>query len=79
MDYIEECKAKGFDNMQIHEVEEGFRHGLNGDQVDLYADIDFDHLQMQEIRLGLQDGLVHWKKSEKQKRLIKILRLQRQL
>ena len=59
MDYIEECKAKGFDNMQIHEVEEGFRHGLNGDQVDLYADIDFDHLQMQEIRLGLQDGLVH--------------------
>lgn len=57
MDYIEECKAKGFDNMQIHEVEEGFRHGLNGDQVDLYADIDFDHLQMQEIRLGLQDGL----------------------
>ena len=57
MDYIEECRTKGFNNFQIHEVELGFKHGLNGDQIDLYADVEYDHLQMQEIRLGLENGL----------------------
>jgi uncharacterized membrane protein YgcG len=57
MDYIEECREKGFNNFQIHEVELGFKHGLNGDQIDLYADVGYDHLQMQEIRLGLENGL----------------------
>lgn len=48
------------ESFNIHkerQVREGIAHGLMSDRVMLYASPDFDHLQMQEIRWALEEGL----------------------
>ena len=57
MSYIDDCKKKGLNVMQIREVEQGLKHGLTTDQCDIFAKTEYDNLQMKEIRLGLEDGL----------------------
>lgn len=46
----------GFSTFQKKEIEYGFEHGLNEEQVDLYAKEEYDNLQMKQIRLALEDG-----------------------
>ena len=46
----------GFTAFQLKEIEFGFEHGLDENQVDLYAKEEFDNLQMKQIRLALEDG-----------------------
>lgn len=47
---------QGFSTFQKKEIELGFQHGLDEDQVDLYARIEFNNLQMKQIRLAIEDG-----------------------
>lgn len=56
VDYLTEVKQRGLNNAQMTEVKEGLKT-LTTDQVDTYAQLDYDNLQMQEIRLGLEHGL----------------------
>lgn len=56
VDYLTEVKQRGLNTAQMTEVKEGLKT-LTTDQVDTYAQPDYDNLQMQEIRLGLEHGL----------------------
>ena len=56
---MREYRKRGLSNFQIHEVEEGFRHGLSVEQVEIYANGKYDHLQMAQIRMALEDGLAY--------------------
>ena len=38
------------------EVEEGLKNGLDTEQIDIFAKSEYDHMQMQEIRLALEHG-----------------------
>lgn len=55
-DYLSEVKTRGLNSAQMTEVYEGLKK-LTTDQVDLYAKPEYDNMQMQEIRLGLEHGL----------------------
>lgn len=55
-DYLSEVKLRGLNSAQMMEVNEGLKK-LTTDQVDLYAKPEYDNMQMQEIRLGLEHGL----------------------
>ena len=55
-DYLSEVKTRGLNSAQMTEVLEGLKN-LATDQVDLYAKPEYDNMQMQEIRLGLEHGL----------------------
>lgn len=55
-DYLSEVKSRGLNSAQMTEVHEGLKK-LTTDQVDLYAKTEYDNMQMQEIRLGLEHGL----------------------
>lgn len=55
-DYLSEVKQRGLNTAQMTEVKEGLKT-LTTDQVDTYAIPDYDNMQMQEIRLGLEHGL----------------------
>ena len=56
IDYLKEVKTRGLDDFQISEVTEGLKK-LTVEQVDIYAWPKYDHMQMQEIRLALEEGL----------------------
>ena len=56
MNYLQEAEKRGLDLFQMQEVREGLKN-LTAEQVDLYAWPKYDHMQMQEIRLGLEHGL----------------------
>ena len=55
-DYLSEVKYRGLNSAQLTEVYEGLKK-LTTDQVDLYAKPEYDNMQMQEIRLGMEHGL----------------------
>ena len=55
-DYLSEVKTRGLNSAQMTEVYEGLKKLTTG-QVDLYAKPEYDNMQMQEIRLGLEHGL----------------------
>lgn len=57
MSYLDDCKRKGLNVMQIREVEQALKHGLTTSQCDLFAKSEYDNLQMKEIRLALEHGL----------------------
>lgn len=48
---------KEFDPLQEKEITLGYEHGLEKNEVRIYAKKRFHHLQMQEIRLGFEYGL----------------------
>ena len=56
MNYLKEVESRGLNGFQMAEVREGLKT-LTTDQVDVYARAEYDHMQMQEIRLGLEHGL----------------------
>lgn len=56
MDYLKEVEGRGLNAFQMMEVKEGLKT-LTTDQVDVYANPEYDHMQMQEIRLALEHGL----------------------
>ena len=56
MDYLREVEGRGLNHFQMAEVREGLKT-LTTDQVDIYANSKYDHMQMQEIRLALEHGL----------------------
>ena len=56
MNYLKEVESRGLNGFQMAEVREGLKT-LTTDQVDVYARPEYDHMQMQEIRLGLEHGL----------------------
>lgn len=56
MEYIDEVKARGLNDLQMDEVKEGLKV-LDIEQVEYYASKKYDHLQMREIRLGFEHGL----------------------
>jgi hypothetical protein len=56
MDYLREIEGRGLNHFQMAEVREGLKT-LTTDQVDIYANSKYDHMQMQEIRLALEHGL----------------------
>lgn len=56
MDYIDEVRSRGLNDLQLDEVKEGLKT-LNIEQVEYYASKKYDHLQMREIRLAFEHGL----------------------
>lgn len=51
---MEAYHLQGFDRMQLEEIENGLRSGVD---VDVYADTKYMFLQMTEIRKGLEQGI----------------------
>ncbi|MBO6115227.1 MAG: DUF342 domain-containing protein [Lachnospiraceae bacterium] len=51
---LEAYHLKGFDRMQLEEIELGLKSGVD---VDIYADKKYMFLQMTEIRKGLEQGI----------------------
>lgn len=42
---------------QLKEISDGFRHGLTKEQIEIYANPEYDSKQMQQLREGLEKGL----------------------
>ena len=57
MDALDKYRRLDLNQFQMEEIRLGFAHGLNIEQVELYAKHQFDNLQMKEIRLGFEAGL----------------------
>lgn len=54
---LKKYREMGLNDFQIQEIEEGLKHGLSVNQIEIYAKDCYDNMQMQEIRLGLEHGL----------------------
>ena len=52
-------EGKSFDERQMQEISFGFEHGLDSEQIDVYAKPAFDRYQMCQIRVGYENGLSH--------------------
>ena len=54
---LKKYREMGLNDFQLQEIEEGLKHGLSVNQIEIYAKDCYDNMQMQEIRLGLEHGL----------------------
>ena len=54
LERMKEYHTKNFDRMQLEEIREGIKNGVD---VSIYADEKYIFLQMAEIRKGLENGI----------------------
>lgn len=55
--FIQKCKAEGFDDDQMDQICNGFFNHLTTEQIKVYAKREFDYQQMREIRAGFTQVL----------------------
>ena len=57
MKIIDEYKAKGYEPLQLYQITLAIENGLTKDQIDIIANINFNWMQMEQIRLGIEQGM----------------------